>query len=147
MPEGATWAELRTFAGDHPTPRVSSLVDQARSVVGINMHSKPAGGRCLVGDQHSHWATMVGTVGNITGPGCITSCNMYCIVYGCLLAYFNTSCVDTSCSGAAMLQMFMLRATQLLPHTRHTSLEKTAHAVLTGHARHTATFKVLSTIP
>ena len=39
--------------------------------------------------------------------------------------------------------MFMLRATQLLPHTRHTSLEKTAHAVLTGHARHTATFKVL----
>jgi hypothetical protein len=40
------------------------------------------------------------------------------------------------------LQMFMLRATQLLPHTRHTSLEKTAHAVLTGHARHTTTFKV-----
>jgi hypothetical protein len=40
------------------------------------------------------------------------------------------------------LQMFMLRATQLLPHTRHTSLEKTAHAVLTGHARHIATFKV-----
>jgi hypothetical protein len=24
VPEGATWAELRTFAGDHPTPRVSS---------------------------------------------------------------------------------------------------------------------------
>jgi hypothetical protein len=45
------------------------------------------------------------------------------------------------------LQMFMLRATQLLPHTRHTSLEKTAHAVLTGHARHTATFKVLLYAP
>lgn len=26
VPEGATWAELRTFAGDHPTPRVSSMV-------------------------------------------------------------------------------------------------------------------------
>ena len=25
VPEGATWAELRTFAGDHPTPRVSSI--------------------------------------------------------------------------------------------------------------------------
>lgn len=42
----------------------------------------------------------------------------------------------------AALQMFMLRATQLLPHTRHTSLEKTAQATLTGHGRHTTTFKV-----
>ncbi len=41
-----------------------------------------------------------------------------------------------------MLQMFFLRATQMLPHTRHTSLEKTAHAALSAHGRHTTTFKV-----
>ncbi len=42
---------------------------------------------------------------------------------------------------ALTTQMFMLRATQLLPHTRHTATEKTAHAQLASYGRHSMTFK------
>lgn len=41
-----------------------------------------------------------------------------------------------------MVQMFMLRATQLLPQTRHSTLGKTATATLSANARHHMTFKV-----
>jgi len=39
-------------------------------------------------------------------------------------------------------KMFMLRATQLLPQTRHSTLGKTATATLSANARHHMTFKV-----
>ena len=52
----------------------------------------------------------------------------------CLVARLSFRCTAA--------QMFMLRATQLLPHTRHTSLEKTAHASLSANGRHATTFKV-----